>query len=204
MKTEQKYLALDLEMNSDGKRTYEVIQVGISVGDIQNGITFTDQKMVRFLYTPNGESSLEALTDFIQNLTKITQSEYDKNVISSKECAEWISNIIEEFNPFRSPITWGGGDCHSLLKSFRQENINIPYFQNRFIDVKTLYSYIEIVNGRSGSGSLNSALKRYKLKFEGVKHRADDDAKNTLKLFFHLLKRQNKIENTIDMFKNEF
>jgi inhibitor of KinA sporulation pathway (predicted exonuclease) len=58
-----------------------------------------------------------------------------------------------------------------------------------------------MANGRSPSGGLSSSMGRYKIKFEGEAHRADVDAYNTLRFFFHLMERQNILENTIETLK---
>jgi len=40
------------------------------------------------------------------------------------------------------------------------------------------------------------------MKFEGTPHRADDDALNTLRLFFNILDRQHKMQMLIDNAKD--
>lgn len=201
MKIDQNYLALDLELNSNGSQTFQIIQVGIAIGNINQGVLFKDQKLVKFTFDPNRQLSNHILFDFIQNLTGITQSEYDQNSITPLELSEWISNKIDTYQTFVNPVTWGIGDSSELIQSFKSEGVQFPHFGRRIIDVKHHYLYIEAANGRSMSGGLKTAMKRYKLKFEGIPHRADCDAENTLNFYFYLLKRQNKLENVIKELK---
>jgi inhibitor of KinA sporulation pathway (predicted exonuclease) len=55
--------------------------------------------------------------------------------------------------------------------------------------------------GKKPNGGLSSALGEYRLPFEGKAHRADVDAFNTLRLFFHILKSQFSMECVINQAK---
>lgn len=201
MKTEQNYLALDLELNSDGKKTSEIIQVGIAIGNINDGVFLKDQKLVKFNFDLDQQISNHKLHDFIQNLTGISQKYYDEEAVTPFEISKWLSEKINTYKTFVNPVTWGLGDSDELLRSFKAEGIQFPYFGHRVLDVKHFYLYIEAANGRNLSGGLKSAMGRYKLNFKGTPHRADCDAENTLNFYFYLLKRQNKIENILKTVK---
>jgi inhibitor of KinA sporulation pathway (predicted exonuclease) len=41
-------------------------------------------------------------------------------------------------------------------------------------------------------------MATYKMKFVGTPHRADDDAHNTLRLFFNIIDRQSRMYRLID------
>ena len=56
--------------------------------------------------------------------------------------------------------------------------------------------------GKSPKGGLSSAMGEFKLKFDGQAHRADVDAMNTLELFFHILSRQQMLNNIVDTARN--
>jgi len=58
-----------------------------------------------------------------------------------------------------------------------------------------------LAKSKRPTGGLKSAMAEYKLQFQGTPHRADDDALNTLRLFFTILERQSKIYNVIDTIK---
>lgn len=177
------YLALDLELNSDGKQTDEIIQVGIAVGNLKS--IFLKESRIIKIQRP--------LYPFITNLTGITQDDVN-NGCSLNEVATWLSDIIEEHKPFVNPVTWGLGDADELLAEFKNNNISFPYFGRRIVDVKHFFLFIEVANGRALSGGLRSSMNKHKLQFIGTPHRADDDALNTLRFFFHLLQRQRKLE----------
>jgi len=63
--------------------------------------------------------------------------------------------------------------------------------------VKTIYVFQQMVRGKSVSGGLRNAMKSYRLNFDGTPHRADVDAKNTLRFFFHFLNTERKIQEAI-------
>ena len=48
------------------------------------------------------------------------------------------------------------------------------------------------------NSSLKSTLTFYKLNFEGTQHRAVDDARNTLSLFFTMILKQKAVYNIIN------
>lgn len=187
---ETNYLALDLELNVNEEGTHEICEIGIALGNIHE-IFLTDSKVIK-IKQPLFEKTTE--------ITGITQDEIDSG-ISLNEAAQWLSDIIDTYRPFVNPVTWGLGDSSELLKEFRVNDIHFPYFGRRIIDVKHLFLFIEAANGRSLSGGLKSAMGKHKLKFFGNAHRAECDANNTLRLFFHLLKRQRKLEEIIDTAK---
>jgi inhibitor of KinA sporulation pathway (predicted exonuclease) len=187
---ETNYLALDLELNVNEEGTHEICEIGIALGNIHE-IFLTDSKVIK-IKQPLFEKTTE--------ITGITQAEIDSG-ISLNEAAQWLSDIIDTHKPFVNPVTWGLGDSSELLNEFKMNNIHFPYFGRRIIDVKHLFLFIEAANGRSLSGGLKSAMGKHKLKFFGNAHRAECDANNTLRLFFHLLKRQRKLEEIIDTAK---
>jgi inhibitor of KinA sporulation pathway (predicted exonuclease) len=184
------YLALDLELNTDGHQTYEICEIGIAIGNPSESI-LTDSKVIKIT---------QPLFQKTTEITGITQEEID-NGINLNEAASWLSSLIETHKPFTNPVTWGLGDSQELLQTFRENQINFPFFGRRIIDVKHFFLFIEAANGRALSGGLRSAMNKHKLKFLGTPHRAESDAENTLRFFFHLLKRQRKLEEMIIMSK---
>lgn len=192
----QNYLSLDLEYNSDGKNgTEDIIQVGIAIGNPQEGVLMSGTMNVK---PSNKEVKLHP---FITNLTGITQEEYDSTATGWSDVREYIKNLNETYNPFVNPLTWGIGDAYDLKNTMKEEGLDFPYFGRRIIDVKHLFLYIEAANGRAMSGGLRTAMGRHKLEFIGTPHRAVCDAINTMNFYFHLLKRQSVLEQTIKIFK---
>lgn len=190
----QNYLALDLELNKDSQDNLtKIIQVGVAVGNP------TDPNNIKTWswYLDPGES----ISPFIVGLTGITDEIIKEKSVPINQVAEELGQVIKDNNVFVNPIQWGGGDSDQLLTEFRGANIIFPYFGRRILDVKTLFVFIEMANGRSPSGGLSSSMGKYKIQFEGKAHRADIDAYNTLRFFFHLMSRQNTLENTINSLK---
>ncbi len=74
-------------------------------------------------------------------------------------------------------------------------NINFPFFGHRVIDVKTIFIFNQILKQRTKKSGLSKAMASYGLKFDGKQHDAEQDAKNTLRFFFHLLYRQKTFED---------
>lgn len=189
------YLALDLEINSDGQGWMgDIIQVGVAIGSV-DGMVYRGEVLVR-PYTPDRDNSLRP---FITQLTGITQQQLDERGIGLAEVACWLQDLIEEHKPFVNPVQWGMGDAQELLGAFRNASIPIvfPYFGRRVIDVKHFFVFLEMANGRALSGGLKTAMGKYKIPFEGKPHRADTDAYNTLRFFLHLVRRQAELETTL-------
>ena len=188
------FIALDLELNNapdNSTPNPKIIQVGIAIGNID---MTPDQYITRKWYLdPN-----EPIYPFITQLTGITNEDIRNYSVSHSQCASELSNLIMEYQPFTNPVTWGGGDSQELLFEFRDRDIRFPCFGRRWIDVKTIFTYLIWAKGKNtAKSSLNSALQSFKMKFIGEQHRADDDALNTLALFFKMLKRQNDIEEFV-------
>lgn len=188
------YLSLDLEMNKDDQDNItKIIQVGIAVGnpsqpqDIKTWSWFVDPK--------------EKINPYITNLTGITDDMVTNQSTTLSEIASQIRSIVSEYNVFINPIQWGLGDAEMLLKEFREAGVEIDFFGRRVVDVKMIYLFLEISNGRSPSGGLSSSMGKYKIQFQGKAHRAEVDALNTLKFFFYLLERQSTLEGVISTIK---
>jgi DNA polymerase III epsilon subunit-like protein len=192
---DQNYLSLDLELNkNDQDQITKIIQVGVAVG---NPKTPSEIKTWSWYLDPG-----ESIHPFIIGLTGIDDNIIRDQAVPIAQMAEELSSVIKDNNVFVNPLQWGQGDADELLKEFREANIIFPHFGRRILDVKTLFVFLEMANGRSPAGGLSSSMGRYKVKFEGKAHRADVDAYNTLKFFFALLDRQNILETTIQTFKD--
>lgn len=192
---DQNYFALDLELNNKKDRTIpKIIQVGIAIGsplrpeDIQSYSWFLDPE--------------DPIEPFITELTGITDDIIQEKSVSHEVVAQEFGELLKVNNVFPNPITWGQGDAEELKNEFRARNIDFPFFGRRIIDVKTIYVFLEMVNGRSPAGGLSKSMGRYKIPFNGKSHRADVDAVNTLRFYFYLLQRQNVFETCMSTMKN--
>jgi len=199
MNVTEYYLALDLELNNaqdNSTPNPPIIQVGVAIGTWNH---YVDNKIItkKWYFNPN-----EPIYPFITELTGITDNDVLYKSVTHEVFAEEFGALIKEYKPFVNPVTWGGGDSVELKKEMVDKNIPFPYFGHRWIDVKTWYVLRLLANGKRPAGGLRSAMGTYKMKFEGTPHRADDDALNTLRLFFNILDRQQKMQMLIDNAKD--
>ena len=188
------YFSLDLELNNkrDGT-TPRIIEVGVAFGS-----SVRPEEITRYNWYLDPE---EKITDFISNLTGITYEIIKEKSVPLSQVAEELGNLLTQEKPFVNPITWGGNDAAELLQEFRDRCISFPFFGRRILDVKTLFVYTQMVNGKSPAGSLKKSMRSYGLEFIGENHRADVDAYNTLRFFFYFLERQRIFENYKELMK---
>ena len=198
MNTTQNYLSLDLELNNaedDSTSNPKIIQVGVSVGsyeDYLNGELYKEKWYI---------DPQEPIFPFITELTGITDDDIARNAVPHEHVAKELSALIKAKDCFVNPITWGGGDSVELKKEFRARDIDFRCFGRRWIDVKTWYTFLRFAKGQPAKAGLKSAMHEFKLKFDGVPHRADDDALNTLRLFFKFLELQTEMNSIINRAK---
>lgn len=191
---QQNYLALDLELNLDANgKVNKIIQVGVAIGNINDipGI------QTHCWYIDPGEP----IVPYITELTGIADEDIRSKSRPLETVAEELVGLVKEYNTFPNPIQWGGGDSEQLKECFQKNNIEFPCFGHREIDVKTIYTFLQHTRGKDVKGGLRSCMSKYKLSFEGIPHRADVDAYNTLKFYFTLMRRQDMMEQVIHIGK---
>jgi len=187
------YLALDLELNNAPDYSTpdpKIIQVGVALGKPWAITTYS------WYVNPQ-----EPIYPNITQLTGITDHDIQHKSVPLSVVAQELGELIERYKPFVNPVTWGRGDMDSLLGEFFSYGCSFPHFGRRYIDVKTWYTLHMLAKDKRPAGGLRSAMAEYKLKFEGTPHRADVDAKNTLRLFFEILARQRKTNEIIQLAK---
>ena len=190
MNQKQCYFALDLELNNAQDNSTDnpkIIQVGIAFGTYEDFIN-QSLKTHAWLLDPQ-----EPILEFITELTGISNINIADHAITHKALAQELSSILKNQNCFINPVTWGVGDSSKLKSEFQERGIAFPHFGRRWIDVKTWYTLHMLAIGKKPSGGLSSALASYKLHFNGRPHHADDDALNTLRLFFEMIRRQRQL-----------
>jgi inhibitor of KinA sporulation pathway (predicted exonuclease) len=184
---DQNYFSLDLELNNlNNGTTPKIIQVGVSIG---SPVRPDDIKTFSWYIDPE-----EEITEFITKLTGIDNQLIKEKAVPHQIVAEELGALININKCFVNPVTWGQGDADELKAEFRERNIHFPFFGRRILDVKTLYVFNQMVQGKSPSGGLRKSMLSYGLTFEGQSHRAEIDALNTLRFFFYFLEKQRKFE----------
>lgn len=194
----KKFLSLDLELNNGpaGETPRpKIIQVGICIADLNEPMS--DWVVKKWYIDPH-----EPIFRFITELTGITDQDISDHAVSHEQMADELSALIIEHDTFMNPVVWGGGDSSELLEEIRDRDIYFPHFGRRWIDVKTIHTFLCIAKGKNPSGGLSSVMGQNKINFEGKAHRADIDAFNTMKLFSHYVKRQNGINSMIEISKS--
>ena len=191
----QNYIALDLELNNnpDGSTpTPKIIQVGVAVGNLWD---FVDDNLITRKWYLDPQ---EPIYPFITELTGITDEDVQTKSVSHEQVAAELYHLCKEFGVYKNFVTWGGGDSTELKAEFDSRNIEFKFGGHRWVDVKTFYTLHMMAKGKLANGGLSSAMSEFKIKFKGTAHRADVDAANTLRLFFTILERQNKMYDIID------
>ena len=191
---DQNYFSLDLELNNlNNGETPKIIQVGVCVGS-----PVRPEELKTYSWYINPE---EPITPFITQLTGITDEIIQEKAVPHQVIAKELGDILTQNQCFCNGVVWGGGgwgnDATELKDEFTQRGIDFPYFGRRVIDVKTIYVFQQMVKGKSLSGGLRKSMISYGLDFVGESHRADVDAKNTLRFFFHFLNTERKIQEAI-------
>lgn len=185
----QNFYALDLELNQPSGK---IIQVGIAIGNMTEGVI---ERRAWYL------DPVEPIDEFITQLTGIEQHNIDTESVTYATLAQELGDAITQHKCVTNPVQWGHGDGNALRNEFRLQGIQFKHMGHRDIDVKQVYSYLAIAQGKNPKGGLATALGRNKLHFQGTHHQAHWDAHNTLRLYLHLLRRQINIEAVIGTIK---
>jgi len=194
----QSYIALDLELNNapDGSTPNpKIIQVGVAIGSWDH---FADNAIITKKWYLNPE---EPIYPFITQLTGITDQDVQIKSVSHAQLAEELYALCQEHRVYKNFITWGQGDYAELKAEFDARNIPFKFGGHRIIDVKTFYTLHMLAKSKMPNGGLSSGLAEFKMKFQGTPHRADDDALNTLRLFFTIVDKQTKLYYLINTAK---
>jgi inhibitor of KinA sporulation pathway (predicted exonuclease) len=192
----QNYLALDLELNNknDGSRP-KIIEVGIAIG---SPVRSEEEILTHNWYL----DPQEPIHPDILQLTGISDQIIAEKAVSHETLAQELGTLIDKYNCFVNPVTWGQGDAQELRQEIREKGIDFPYFGRRIFDVKTLHCFERFVEGKCPAGGLRRSMASHKFPFVGTPHRAKDDAHNTLRFFFHFLQKETRRQTLIKEIKN--
>lgn len=172
-------IAMDLELNQlNGKP--KIIEIGFAVAEIETRQIIEKKS---FLVNP-----MEEITPYINTLTGISQAMVcDRPTLGGVylEIKDWI----KQFQYRRQVVEWGSGDSWALKKELRDHSVPDDdwIFGYTQINVKTINQALRESKGLGLQGGLAKSMGLYGLKFVGTKHRAADDAYNTLQLYLAFL-----------------
>lgn len=190
----QKIMVLDAEYNQPSRKC---IQIGAAVYDVRNATLYgTFETFVN----PG-----EPITPEITELTGITDKDVE-NAPSIIDAWYMLLAFHQKHKAFRNPLVWGSGVRNDSLAmyeefsmasyalhvgKFGEKDYSVPenFMGFRVLDAKTLYQSIMLFENSSYAGGLAQSMKRLGLKFEGEKHRALVDAKNTFAIWYHLVRK---------------
>ena len=179
-------MVLDAEYCQPSGKT---IQIGAAIYDVRNAVCYGT---LDTFVNPG-----ELITPEITGLTGITNQDV-QNAPNIIEAYEMLKAFHRKEKCFMNPLVWGSGvrnDSSHLYEEYKAAMSSTymdrePDAQNfmgfRAIDVKTVYQTMMLFENRQYAGGLADSMKRLGLKFEGEKHRALTDAKNTFTLWYYL------------------
>jgi inhibitor of KinA sporulation pathway (predicted exonuclease) len=163
------FLSLDLEM---AQPSGKIIEVGYCVGDTHAPVGEVMHKASYFV------DPREPLSQEIIDLTGITDAMIAENNHPLWYAHEAMVTHAQGFGCSRNLITWGSndGDC---LRTQMGNPANF-WFAPIVHDVKKVYQFVRQAKGLGTQSGLAKSMVKLGLQFKGKKHRAMDDALNTL------------------------
>ena len=169
-------LSLDLEMCQPSG---VICEIGVSIGELETR-KIIDTKS--FLVNPN-----EEISPFITTLTGIT-NEMVKDAPDLLGAYRDLVAYAKHWNPHKQCIQWGGGDDYTLRKQLGDLIHPDEWIMGRTsMNVKTLVQAIRTARGEKTQGGLKKMCNVFNVKVEGPMHRAHNDARATMQIYFKLL-----------------
>ena len=175
-----KFVSLDLEFNQ--QEVPKIIEIGLTIGDLSSR-SILDTKSI--LVNPE-----EGITEYISTLTGIT----DYMVSSAPKIDEAyriMKDYLDSHKVHRQPIVWGSGDV-AMLKNAVNSPLDFPFGFTE-MNVKTIVQAVLTSRNMATQGGLAKSMLKFGMRFNGKKHRAIDDSKNTMLLYFKLLDLLRKV-----------
>lgn len=169
------FIVFDLEATCWPKGTPGVRQEIIEIGAVRLDRTGQAKgefhRMVRPVMHP-------MLSPYCRSLTGIRQEE----VSAAKPFAQVLPGFLDWL--YASDefllLSWGGRDRFFLEQDCALHRLETDWLQDCHHDLKSMYKEMHRLPGKL---SLQNALRREGLAFEGEAHRALEDARNTVQLF---------------------
>ena len=175
----QKIMVIDCEFNQPSRKT---IQIGAAIYDVRSAACYGTLD----LYVNPGEP----ITPEITELTGIRDRDV-ANAPNIFEAWEILKDFHKKHKVFKNPLVWGSGVRNDSIalhqeacgdRGTGEEN----FMGWRVLDAKTLFQSLMLFENRGYAGGLADCMQRVGLKFEGDKHRALTDARNTFTIWYYL------------------
>lgn len=152
----------------------EIIEIGICKLNMLDG-SIEDKRS--YLIKPTQSE----VSEYCAQLTGITHEKLEKEGISFQKAC---SNIKNKYNSLHRTYAGYGGFDKSIVESQCKEfDIKFP-FSETYLDLKVILC---LMSGEKPIGLLKE-LELRNIEFEGSNHNGVDDAFNTAKLLYHILK----------------
>jgi inhibitor of KinA sporulation pathway (predicted exonuclease) len=173
-----KVMVLDCEFNQPSKKC---IQIGALVYDLDNAqCVDTYDSFVN----PG-----EPINPEIVQLTGITDRDVS-NAPTIAQAFEELRWFHAKNKVFQNPIVWGSGVSNDSLALWNEVGADEPNFMGwRVIDAKSIYQSLMLFDGGMYAGGLEQSMSRLGLTFQGTKHNALTDARNTFTIWYHLIRK---------------
>lgn len=171
-------IVVDLEAtcceNNEFPRTdMEIIEIGAVCLDENGEIRDTFQCFIKPVKQP-------ILTEFCKNLTTIKQEEVDSAdtfVNSMNKFLTWVKDVCGK-NTFTF-MSWGDFDKNIIARQALEHNIDVMFLTSQHLNIKVEFANKFKLKRPCG---VWKALKISNMEFEGIQHRALDDAINISRL----------------------
>lgn len=182
-------LSLDCEYNQPSGKT---IQIGVAIFKAKTGQLI--EKFETYVDPEEPISKGENGQTDITALTGIKDSDVS-GAPNIKDAYEIIKNLHKKHKCFKNPIVWGSGtrndSQHIYEEAYPTEELrrqNPNFMGYRVIDVKNIFQSIQIYHNKTVRGGLAKTCEILDIGFEGDPHRALNDAINTFRVWYHLIK----------------
>lgn len=180
---------LDLEMNQPSGK---IIEVGVCIGDTCAEIGQFIWKE-QWLIDPHEPINTVKPNDIV-GLTGITDQMIAENNSPIEVAHLAMVMMAQHHGCGRNLWCWGGDDADYLRMRVPVENNMNFWFAPTIYDIKKQYQFTRQAHGRGTQSGLALSLTKVGLAFVGKKHRAMDDAYNTLRMAQFLTKATSEVK----------
>jgi len=151
----------------------EIIEIGIVEADPKSCAILRE---ARFLVRPR----VSEVSEYCTRLTGLTPREVARG---GRPLGEALRTLAKNFGPANKLTTAWGDDWSGLQDECAACGVGNPFPRENFVDLGKSYA---LLMGTAKRPGLSATLERLGIAFEGRPHRAVDDARNTLRLYFEV------------------